>query len=182
MSRIDLLDAESACGDAVKAMTSSIGNMGVFRAIAHADGNILPIMRLGRAILTRQALDPRRRELVILLAMAIVGGEYEWVQHVEILLGVGGSDAEIVALAARDDEAGCFDEADRALLAFARQSVEATRIDDAVFDAARAHFSQRELVEAVVAASYYTMLAKVTEGFAVPLDPVQGMRVLEASR
>ena len=163
LARIPLLDATSAEGDAAKVLASSIGHMGVFRALAHAPANVLPALRLGRSILAQQRLDGRRRELVILLAMRLEGGSYEWSQHVEIALGVGATQAEIEALELLRLDEACFDPADRALLAFGRAMVEDVRVPEQIFNAARVFFEPQELVEATVAIGYYMMLARVTE-------------------
>lgn len=181
MARIDLLDAQSAEGGAQRALASSIGHMGVFRALANAPANLVPLMKLGRSILAEQALDARRRELLILLAMQIEGGEYEYVQHVEIALCVGATNAEIDAISKFQLDADCFDESDRALLTFGATVVRDVRVPDAIYAEAARHFPARLLVEGVIAMGYYMLLARVTEAFEVPADVVQGMDVLQSA-
>lgn len=181
-SRFTLLTPETATGEeAIKALSSANGHMNVFRALAHAETTILPVMRLGGAILSKQALSHAHREMLILLAMQIEGGEYEWSQHVGIALGVGVSQAQIDAIAERDLNSSVFDAAECSLLAFGAAVVEAVRVPDAIFAAARAHFSERELVEAIVAMGFYMTLARLTEAGCVPLDAAQGMAVLNAA-
>lgn len=179
--RLTLLTPETAQGEAVKALSSVNGHMNVFRGLAHAETCILPVMRLGGAILSKQELSHVHREMLILVAMQIEGGEYEWVQHVDVALGVGISQAQIDAIAARDLDGAVFDEAERALLAFGAAVVETVRVPDEVFAAARAHFSERELVEAIVAMGFYMTLARVTEAGRVPLDAPQGMAVFTSA-
>lgn len=182
MSRISLLDPTSAQGEAAKALASSIGHMGVFRALAHAHTNIVPLMKLGRSILAQQQLDAARRECLILLAMRLEGGAYEWAQHVEMALGVGVTRAQVDAIEALRLDEACFNAPERALLAFGRAVVEDVRIAEHTYATARAHFEQRELVEAVIAIGFYMLLARITEGFEVAPDPVQGMAVLTSAQ
>lgn len=181
-SRFTLLTPETATGEeAIKALSSANGHMNVFRALAHAETTILPVMRLGGAILSKQALLHAHREMLILLAMQIEGGEYEWLQHVGIALGVGVSQAQIDAIAQHDLMHASFNEAERALLAFGAAVVESVRVTDEVFAAARAFFSERELVESIMAIGFYMTLARLTEAGCVPLDAEQGMSVLNAA-
>lgn len=181
MPRLPLLDKDSAEGDAARALGSAVGHMGVFRMLAHASECVVPTMRLGRAILGKQKLNPRQRELLILLAMRLEGGEYEYVQHVDIALGVGATQEEVDAIADLRLDAPVFSEADKALLAFGRAVTVDVRVPQPVFEAVHAHFDARELVESIIAIGFYMVLARVTEALEVPLDEVQGMTVLKVS-
>lgn len=181
-ARIPLLDAGTAEGQAVKILASPTGHMALFRVLAHAPTNIVPLLRLGRSILAEQRLGARHRELLILLAMRLEGGGYEWPQHVEIARGVGATQAEIDALDMLRIDESCFDPADRALLAFGRAVVREVRVPDHVFAEARAYFEPRDLVEAILAIGYYMTLARITEAFQVEPDPVNGMAVLASAQ
>ena len=118
--RMALLNPEDVEGDAAKALASPTGHMSLFRLMAHAPTTILPVMRLGRAILGKQQLDGRTRELAILIALRLEGGRYEWPQHVDIARSLGLSDAEIAAVE-RLDFAHGFAPRDRAVVDFTRQ-------------------------------------------------------------
>ena len=178
--RIGLLQPEHAQGDALKALGSPTGHMALFGLLAHAETNVLPVMRLGRAILAKQKLPGDLRELAILVAMRLEGGRYEWPQHVEIARIEGLSDEEIAAIERLD--LSFPDPRKRAVAAFARQSVEAVRVDDAAFAAVSAHLDERELVELVIAIGYYMMLARLTEATGLAADKVEGAAVLGATR
>lgn len=182
MPRIPLLTADTATGDAVRALNAPTGHMNIFRALAHADGCVLPLMKLGRAILTSQKLPDLPRELLILLAVGIEGGEYEWIQHADIALSVGGTQAQIDAIRARDLDNPVFSDSQRALLKFGAQVVESVRVDAAVFAELRRHVSDQEIVEAILAMGFYMTLARVTEALEVEPDAVQGTAVLAAAK
>lgn len=181
MTRFTLLSPETASGEAVKALSSANGHMNVFRAMAHAETCIVPLMRLGGAIFTKQKLSHPDREMLILLAMRLEGGEYEWIQHIDIGRGVGVSDEKIGAIAAGKLTDPVFVESERALLAFGAAVVESVRVPDAVFQAARRYYSERELVEAIVTVGFYMTLARITEAGEVPADPPSGMAVFKAA-
>lgn len=176
-----LLSLADAGGEAAKALSSSTGHMALFGLLAHAETGILPIMRMGRAILGKQKLAGALRELAILVAMRLEGGRYEWPQHVEIARLEGLTDEDIAAVE-RLDLAFPGDPVKQAVAQFVRQSVEQVRIDDDVFAAAAAHLDHRELVELLIAIGYYMMLARITEAAGLGADRVEGAAVASAAK
>ena len=180
-SRISLLAPEAAQGDAAKALASPTGHMALFGLLAHAEANVLPVMRLGRSILGKQQLAGDLRELAILVAIRLEGGANEWPQHVDIARAEGLPEDAIAAVE-RLDFAHPFDPRLRAVVDFARQSVEQVRIDDATYAALAALLDEREVVELVIAIGYYMMLARLTEAVNLGPEAVQGRAVLDATR
>ena len=145
--------------------------------LAHAEATVEPQLRLGGAILGHQLLAHSLRELLILLAAKLEGGEYEWVQHVPIAKHVGVSDRQIDAINALDLLSPVFSDAERALLAFGQQVVETVRVDNAVFGRVSQHFSHREIVEAILTCGFYMTMARITEALQVPIDIGAGASV-----
>ena len=179
--RIKPLDTDQATGDAAKALASPVGHMTLFRVLAHADSTVLPMMRLGGAILAKpQDLDARTREMLVLLALAIEGGRYEWPQHVEIGLEVGVTEAEVSAIEQQDISSDVFSARDQAVLMYGREVIENVQVEQSIFDAVKNYLSEKQMVEAVVAIGFYMMLARVTESFNIGPDPVQGRAVMES--
>lgn len=177
--RIPLRDSAAASGDAARALASPVGHMALFRLLAHADTNVLAIMRLGGAILRDQRLDARARELAILVALRVAGGHYEWPQHVQIASDLGVGAAQIAAIERLDFSAE-FDARDRDLLAFAHASAKNGIIGDALFDAVRSRLSDREIVELLIAIGFYTMLAKITDAVGLAPEAPQGRSVIRS--
>ncbi|MEV1238580.1 carboxymuconolactone decarboxylase family protein [Nonomuraea sp. NPDC050022] len=185
MARLTLIHPDDATGDAAKVLAALPVKLNIFRMLAHAESCVLPQVRLGTAILSSLDLGHRRRELLILLVARIEGGTYEWRQHVPIALGVGVPQAQIDAIEqgnladnAFDDEV--FDNAERALLAFGKQVIEDVRVEDSVFTEVRRHFSEREIVEAILAIGFYMTMARLTEVTQTDLDPASGMTVFDS--
>jgi alkylhydroperoxidase family enzyme len=106
------------------------------------------------------------------------GGEYEWVQHVPIVLALGGTQAQIDALKAGDDQAACFSEAEKAALRFTREVVVDVGASEASLAEARKHLSEREIVELILVAGFYIMLARLTETLDIPNDPPIGDKLV----
>lgn len=179
MARLSLVDPQKTDGEVAKAFASMPGQLNIFRMMAHAETCMIPQMRLGGAILAKQDLGHVQRELLILLVARIEGGEYEWRQHVPIAEGVGVSKEKIAAVEAIELSAPCYDAAEKALLAFGRQVIENVRVDEGVFFKMKEHFSEREIVEAILAIGFYMTMARLTEATQTDLDAAAGMSVFD---
>jgi alkylhydroperoxidase family enzyme len=180
MARLTLIHPDDATGDAAKVLAALPVKLNIFRMLAHAESCVLPQVRLGTAILSSLDLGHRRRELLILLVARIEGGAYEWRQHVPIALGVGVPQAQIDAIEQANLAGEVFDSAERALLAFGKQVIEAVRVEDGVFAEVRRHFSEREIVEAILVIGFYMTMARLTEVTETDLDPASGMTVFDS--
>ncbi|MGB8363025.1 MAG: carboxymuconolactone decarboxylase family protein [Rhizomicrobium sp.] len=152
--------------------------LNVFRMWANAPSCFVAGMRLGGAILAKQQLDARLRELVILLVARLEGGTYEWVQHVPIAENFGCRKDQIAALEAERLDDSCFDARDRVLLRFAGEVIRDVRASEAALQAMKAHFSPQEIVETIVTCGFYMTLARLTETTRTDIDESGGMAVL----
>jgi alkylhydroperoxidase family enzyme len=150
----------------------------LFHMLTHAGQNFRPALELGAAILSRQRLSPRWRELAILFVAQRSGARYEWVQHEPIALGVGCTREQVAALERGDIAADCFDPGERVLLAFTREVVERVRPGDAVLAELRRHLSDAEVVELTIAIGYYMLVARVIKVTGVELEAPAGHEVV----
>jgi alkylhydroperoxidase family enzyme len=182
VARLPLIDPDTTSGDIRASFDRMPVKLNIFRMMAHAEANMIPAMRLGNSILHKQKLSSVNRELLILQAAQLEGGAYEWRQHVPIALGVGVTQAQIDAVERGNYEDAALNAAERALLTFGREVVENVRVGDAVFAGARKHFSDQEIVEAIVTLGFYMMMARVTEATETDLDPAAGMAVFDAGK
>ena len=182
MARLPLIDPETTGGDIRASFDRMPVKLNIFRMMAHAEANMIPAMRLGNSILHKQKLSAVNRELLILQAAQLEGGAYEWRQHVPIALGVGVTQAQIDAVERADYSDAALNAAERALLVFGREVVENVRVGDATFAGVRQHFSDQEIVEAIVALGFYMMMARLTEATETDLDPAAGMAVFDGGK
>lgn len=180
MQRIPLLDLDTAPAEVREAFTALPVQLNIFRMMAHASTSFRPLMRLGASILSAQQLDPELREYAILLAARSYGGRYEWIQHVPIAEACGASREQIEAVEKGDLAAACFDEREKAFLAFVDASAREIRCSDEIFAAMKARFSDREIVETIVTIGYYQMLARLTECTDTELDEPSATRVIDS--
>ena len=154
----------------------------VFRMMAHAENDFRPLVGLGTAILGRQKLSAKLRELAILRVAALSPARYEWVQHVPIAQATGAADAQIAALERGDIAADAFDPLECAVLRFTTEVVRDVRASDATFGELARHLSAQEIVELILTVGYYMMIARLLETTAVDLDPPAGTKVVDAIR
>ena len=182
MARLPLIDPDATSGDIRASFDRMTVKLNIFRMMAHAQANMIPAMRFANSILHKQKLSHVNRELLILQAARLEGGEYEWRQHVPIAIGLGVTQAQIDAV-----ERGKYDDvslnaAERALLAFGREVVVNVRVPDPVFAGMRQHFSNQEIVESIFTVGCYMMMARLTEATETDLDAAAGMSVFDGGK
>ena len=102
-------------------------------------------------------LSARIRELVVLRVAAMLGSDFQWTQHAPTARREGVSEAQLGAL--RSGDLAAFEGADRAAVAFA-EAVEARRVDDTAWAAARAHFTEGELSDMAMLAGFYGLACR----------------------
>lgn len=146
----------------------------IFNMMAHAETCLKPVMKLGGTLLGKLELDARLRELCLLQAVKIAGGEYEWLQHVPIARDLGASAAQIDALEKGRDHDASFDPTEQAALVFTRELVANGKASPAALAALRVHLSDREVVELILMAGFYVMLARLTETLGVENEAPMG--------
>jgi len=175
MARIPYRRPEEAEGR-VREVMEAAPALNIFRLMAHADSAFVPWLRWGGALLGELELDPVLRELAILrVARLTPGAEYEWVQHDPIAQAVGARPEQVDALGRDDIEAGCFSDAERAVLGFTSEVVVGARASDEAYAAVAAVLSPREIVELIMVVGQYMMVGRVMAALQIDLDePIGG--------
>ena len=182
MARLPLIDPEATSGDMRASFDRMPIKLNIFRMMAHAQANFIPAMRFANSILHRQKLSHVNRELLILQVAQWEHGAYEWRQHVPIALGVGVAQRQIDCIEQGKYDGVAFSATEQALLAFGREVIENVRVSEPVFAEMRKHFSEQEIVEAILAIGFYMMMARLTEATDVGLDPAAGMTLYESGQ
>jgi alkylhydroperoxidase family enzyme len=170
MARIDYRDLATA--DArTREIAEKNRNANIFRMMAHSPAYFEQYCRLGRAIRFKGELDPVVRELAITRTGILCEAPYEVVAHKRIGKGVGVTDEQNEALA-NWQSAMCFDETQRAALAFTDEVVTQRRPTDATFNAIAAKLTPGALIELQLSIGFYIMTSKFLETFGIDLQPV----------
>ena len=171
MARIEYCDT-SKSNERTKEILGKNRNANIFRMMAHSPSYFEQYCRLGGAIRHRGELDPVVRELAITRTGILCEAEYEVVAHKRIGRNAGVTDEQNAAL----DEwqaASCFNEVQRAALAFTDEIIRLRRPTDATFKAIAAKLTPAALVELQLSVGFYVMTSKFLETFDIDLQPVE---------
>jgi alkylhydroperoxidase family enzyme len=178
VARLPALDPADAEPD-VRSALERLPQLAIFATVANAQGSFVNWLRFGGDCLDARWFDPVLRELAILrVARLTAGAEYEWVQHVPILLAVGGSQEQVAALESDDVEAQALGEDGRLIVRFTTQVVRDAAADEQTFAAMSARFSTAEITQLLLVIGQYMMVARVMATAQLEVDAVLGQDVL----
>jgi alkylhydroperoxidase family enzyme len=170
MARIDYCDPASA-SERTREILEKNRNANIFRMMAHSPSYFEKYCLLGRAIRVKGELDPVVRELAITRTGILCEAPYEVAAHKRIGKQVGVTDEQNAAL---EDwkSATCFNDLQRAALAFTDEIVKLRRPTDATFDAIAAKLTPAALIELQLSVGFYIMTSKFLETFGIDMQAV----------
>ena len=171
MARIDYCDT-SKSNERTREILGKNRNANIFRMMAHSASYSEQYCRLGGAIRHRGELDPIVREIAITRTGILCEAPYEIVAHKRIGKNVGVTDEQNEALE-NWEAATCFNEVQRAALAFTDEIVRLRRPSDATFKAIAAKLTSAALVELQLSVGFYIMTSKFLETFDIDMQPVE---------
>ena len=171
MARIEYCDT-SKSNERTLEILGKNRNANIFRMMAHSPSYFEQYCRLGGAIRHKGELDPVVRELAITRTGILCEAPYEIVAHKRIGKNVGVSDEQNAALE-NWQSATCFDEVQRAALAFADEIVKLKKPTDTTFKAIAAKLTPAALVELQLSVGFYVMTSKFLETFEIDMQPVE---------
>jgi len=155
-------------------------NLNIFLMWAHSVNTVGIVAQLGAAQFAKLELPRSIRGLVTLLGGRANSANYEWVQHVAPSKAAGVTDEQRAALERHELTDAYFNPQELAALQLAAAVQAGPQVPDAIFDSARNHLSDRQLVELVGLVGYYWMLGRVATVFQVDLDVAQRTEVYDA--
>lgn len=181
MARIPYADPQQASPEVREAL-DALPQLNVFKLLAHAETAFIPYLRLGGALLAQLELDPKLRELTILLVAKHTDAEYEWIQHAGIARALGIPDEQIVAVESGNLRAACLDSQAQILLRFTHEVLRQPRPDDETFTALQQLLPPRQIVELLLVIGTYQMLAHVMTTLDIDTDQAVGSTVIDEAQ
>jgi 4-carboxymuconolactone decarboxylase len=151
---------------------SPVDPLALFRTLGvHAE--LMSRMRpLGSGLLGHGALEPREREIVILRTSARAGAEYEWGVHAQAFGPRVGLTGEQVAASASGGAADpAWSVRDALLIRLADELHDRAAVSDELWAELAAHWTPPQLLELLVLAGWYRLIAYVINGARVRLEP-----------
>lgn len=157
-----------------RSMTSGadVPPLALFRTLAVHPELFARMRPLGSALLAHGLVDPREREIVIHRTCARTGAEYEWGVHA-VVFGrrLGLSDEQLAATAAGDAGDPCWSERDALLVRLADELHDTCAVSAELWSQLAARWTSPQLVELLVIAGWYRLIAGVIRGARVALEP-----------
>jgi alkylhydroperoxidase family enzyme len=149
-----------------KIFPESLPAPSLYRTMARNEGLFTDLIErriIGRTgLLDRKTFPPRLRELLILRTCVAAKNDYEFNLHVRTISEVMGlTKAEIEDLKRDDIDVDSWPPPERALIALIDGLVHDLDVEEAIFDAARAHFSDEQLLELTLLVGLYTAVSMV---------------------
>ena len=175
MTRISLIDENAT--PAVAALAEKIrgargGQLHVFyKALLHTPGLASAWFDFNNAVRFQTGLGDRVREIVIMRVSALTGCDYVWNVHESKYAGAAGLTPKEVGALRDWRKSGTFGAKERALLAYVDAVTQEVTVADAVFDALRKHYGEREILELTVLIGAYNMQARLL--VALDINPEQ---------
>jgi 4-carboxymuconolactone decarboxylase len=151
---------------------SGIEPLALFRTLVRHERLAARMRPLGAGILGREASVPiELREVMIDRTCALTGAEYEWGVHVAAFAATAGLDEEQVrSTAGGSNLDACWDERQAAVMALAEELHETSTISDELWGRIEKHFSTEQIIELIVTAGWYHVIAYICNGLKVPLE------------
>ncbi|MBK8065396.1 MAG: carboxymuconolactone decarboxylase family protein [Betaproteobacteria bacterium] len=167
MQRVPFAEFEPVLLARLQALWGTPVNL--YRALGNNPKMVAAWTEFAQAIRADSQTPRALRELMILRSGQLQDSEYEWAQHLRMARKAGVREAQIEQLAAwRTSQE--FDARERAALELT-EAVTAGKVGDAVWAIGKAQFSDNELVELVMTASFYCMVGRVLDALQVEMDP-----------
>jgi 4-carboxymuconolactone decarboxylase len=147
-----------AAFDAIAETRNRVG--GPFAVMMHSPEVAARAAHLGTYIRFESSLPKQIIELATIVAAHECECAYEWNAHARAALAAGVPDAVVAAVA---DGAGldAMDDEYALVIRYGREILSKHRVDEATFDAARARFGERGIIDLTATFGYYALLASV---------------------
>jgi alkylhydroperoxidase family enzyme len=143
--------------------------LNAFRVMLHNSRAAGAVADLLRTLMFHNKLNPRIRELVILRNGWRTRSEYEFCQHVRVSHDLNMSDEEILGV--RDpDSCRVYSETDRAVIRMADELLDDAEVSSQTWSILQKAFPNEELVELLLIAGFWRMVAGYLKTAKVPLD------------
>jgi 4-carboxymuconolactone decarboxylase len=141
----------------------------LFRTLAVHEQLMSRMRPLGAGILGSGAqVPPQLREVMIHRTCALTGAQYEWGVHA-VAFGepLGLSRAQLSSTVHGDWSDACWEPEQASVLRLADELHETSTISDELWEALASHFDEAQLLELIVTAGWYHVIAYVCNGVGV---------------
>ena len=132
----------------------------IFAALANVPNLLDPLLTFTGEMREGAVIEARLRELAIMTVALATGATYEFNHHWNSALKAGLRREQLEQLA-NAETSDAFDERERAIVRYARETTLSLKVSDETWSALRTHFSVREAMDVVMAVAWYNAVARV---------------------
>lgn len=144
---------------------------GLYRVIGHSPKLLRAWIDFAWPLRLQATTERTLREMLILRGAQVCNARFEWGHHVPMALDAGVTPAEIAALH-RWRDTDTFDARQKAALRVAEEVSEGPGASAEAIEGLRsAGFSDEQVVELVLTASFYVCVARFLASMDIPLEP-----------
>jgi 4-carboxymuconolactone decarboxylase len=147
----------------------------IYRLMLHSPALANAWFDLNQAVRYGTEIDGQSRELAVIRVAILNGVEYVQRAHGPAYALKEGLTPEQVAALWDWRASQLFNAQQRALLAYTDAMTEKIEVTDDVFDNARQHFSERQIVELTMLIGAYNMLTRFLKALKVDPEPSSGI-------
>ncbi|MGO9490182.1 MAG: carboxymuconolactone decarboxylase family protein [Solirubrobacteraceae bacterium] len=152
---------------------SELEPLALFRTL-YLNGELADRMRpLGAGILgSKASVPPKLREVMIDRTCALTGAEYEWGVHAAAFADAVGLDEERLRSTVHGSHRdACWDRAEASVFRLADELHHSNEISDELWLELAERFSPAQIIELIVTAGWYHVIAYLCNGLGVEREP-----------
>jgi len=179
MARVPLIE-ESQHPELAESIVKIKGARGgrlinIYRLMLHSPALANAWFELNQAVRYGTEIDGQSRELAVIRVAILNDVEYVQRAHGPAYALKEGLTSEQVAALSDWESSILFNPQQRALLAYTDAMTRQIEVPDGVFDNARSHFSDRQVVELTMLIGAYNMLTRFLKALKVDPEPSSGV-------
>jgi alkylhydroperoxidase family enzyme len=141
----------------------------IFAALANMPNLLDPLLTFTREMREGAVIEARLRELAIMTVAVVTGATYEFNHHWNSAVDAGLRREQLEQLADAETS-DAFDDRERAIVRYARETTLSLKVSDDTWSALRGHFSVRESMDVVMAVAWYNAVARMLLPLEIELE------------
>jgi alkylhydroperoxidase family enzyme len=142
----------------------------IMKALANSPKLARRISQLGQYFMSELSLDPRLRELAVLILMKRLNCEYGFVNHIGVALQTGVSRAQVDQIDSYQTSP-LFSDDDKLILRYAEELTLKAQVGEDLFRQLERRLGPLKLLDLNAAVGFWNMMARNLNGLQIDLEP-----------
>ncbi|MBI3330337.1 MAG: carboxymuconolactone decarboxylase family protein [Nitrospinae bacterium] len=145
----------------------------VVKALSNSPKLARRIFPVGNYFMNESSLDPRLRELAVLILMKRLNCHYGFVRHIELAQRAGLTREQIDNIGSYETSP-LFSDDDKLIIRYAEELTQKAQVDDALFRQVQERIGQQNILDLTAATAFWNMMARNLNALQVDLEPGVG--------